>query len=241
MTFRGSSERNRMRPVAGGLIGRAKRCIRDDLESDPYLPYILGLATLLAGFWFWHRVPNFATRDERWRLVDVMSFVGTFADDPGIESLLDGLRTGRTFGATFYLFGLALVPVFVVAFLTGQVEAFVAMPEHASVDLWAHWQRTPRWIWTWSIVLGRLVVVALAVGCVYVTYRIGTVMRGRATGRLAALLLSLTWGFLVLAHEVGEDVPALLFFLLLAYWCTRYTPTGDAALFLASPLPCSSG
>ncbi|WP_459191908.1 ArnT family glycosyltransferase [Halosimplex sp. J119] len=225
-----------MRPVAGGLIGRAKRCLRDDLESDPYLPYILGLATLLAGFWFWHRVPNFATRDERWRIVDVMSFVGRVVDEPGIDSVLSGLRTGRTFGATFYLFGLALIPVFVVAFLTGQLDAFVELPEHASVDLWAHWNRTPAWIWTASILLGRLVVVALAVGCVYVTYRIGTVMRDRTTGRLAALLLSFTWGFLVLAHEVGEDVPALFFFLLVVYWCIRYTQTGDAALFLAASL-----
>ncbi|QLH77288.1 glycosyltransferase family 39 protein [Halosimplex rubrum] len=225
-----------MRPIAGGLVGRARRCLRADFESDPYLPYILGLAALLSGFWFWHRVPNFATRDERWRLVDPMSFVGTVAADPSIESALDGLSEGRTFGATFYLFGLALVPVFVAAFLTGRIEAFVAMPEHASVDLWAHWQRTPRWIWTWSIVLGRLVVVALAVGCVYVTYRIGTTMRDRATGRLAALLCSLTWGVLVLAHEVGEDVPALFFVLLVVYWSLRYAETGDAGLFLAACL-----
>ncbi|MFC7138731.1 ArnT family glycosyltransferase [Halosimplex aquaticum] len=225
-----------MRPVAGGLIGRARRCLRDDFESDPYLPYVLGLATLLAGFWFWHRVPNFATRDERWRIVDPMSFVGTVAADPGIDSVLAGMQQGRAFGATFYLFGLALLPVFVVAFLTGQLDAFVQLPEHASVDLWAHWQRTPAWIWTWSVVLGRLVVVALAVGCVYVTYRIGTVMRDRATGRLAALLLSFTWGFLVLAHEVGEDVPALFFFLLVVYFCIRYTETGEPALFLAACL-----
>ncbi|WP_436926638.1 glycosyltransferase family 39 protein [Halosimplex amylolyticum] len=225
-----------MRPVAGGLVGRARRCLRDDFESDPYLPYILGLATVLAGFWFWHRVPNFATRDERWRIVDPMSFVGTFAADPGIESALAGMQQGRAFGATFYLFGLALLPVFVVAFLTGQIDAFVQLPEHASVDLWAHWQRTPAWIWTWSVLLGRLVVVALAVGCVYVTYRIGTAMRDRAAGRLAALLLSFTWGFLVLAHEVGEDVPALFFFLLVVYFCIRYAETGDAALFLAASL-----
>ncbi|WP_123538212.1 ArnT family glycosyltransferase [Halosimplex salinum] len=222
-----------MRPVMGGLLGRARQCLRDDYESDPYLPYVLGLAAVLAGFWFWHRIPNFATRDERWRILDPMVPVGLFAEDPGIESLLEGMQQGRTFGATFYVFGLALLPVFVVAFLTGQIDAFVALPEHGAVDLWALWNRTPRWIWTWSLVLGRLAVVAFAVGCVYVTYRIGTTMRDRATGRLAALLLSFTWGFLVLAHEVGEDVPALFFFLLVVYFALRYAETGDPALFLA--------
>jgi hypothetical protein len=221
-----------MRPVIGGLLGRAKRRVLDDLRTDPYLLYILGLAAVLAGFWFWHRIPNFATRDERWRLVDPMIAVGVFAEDPAIDSLLRGVIHGRKFGATFYLYGIALIPVFVVAFLTGQLDVLAALPGHG--DLWAQWNQTPRWIWTWSILLGRLFNVALAVGCVYVVYRIGTEMRDRATGRLAALLLSFTWGFLVLAHEVGEDVPALFFFLLVVYLGLRYAQTGDETLFLAA-------
>ncbi|MFC6724983.1 ArnT family glycosyltransferase [Halobium palmae] len=223
-----------MRPVTGGLLGRARRRLVDDLRRDPYLPYVLLLAAVLAGFWFWHRVPNFATRDERLRIVDPMTAVGIFADDPGVDSLLRAMGDGREFGATFYLYGLALVPVFVAAFVTGQLDAFTALPGLLGVDHWAEWNETPRWIWTWSILLGRLVNVAFAVGCVYVTYRIGTEMRDRATGRLAAVLLSLTWGLLVLAHEVGEDVPALFFFLLVAYLGLRYAQTGEESLFLAS-------
>lgn len=221
-----------MRSVTGGLLGRAKRRVLDDLRADPYLLYILILATVMAGFWFWHRIPNFATRDERWRLIDPMIAVGFFAEDPGVESLLRGLIHGRKFGATFYLYGIALVPVFAVAFLTGQLDALAALPRYG--DWYAQWNQTPRWIWTWSILLGRLANVALAVGCVYVVYRIGTEMGGRATGRLAAVLLSLTWGLLVLAHEVGEDVPALFFFLLVVYLGLRYAQTGDEALFLAA-------
>jgi len=179
-------------------------------------------------------VPAFATRDERWRILDPMVAVGIFANDPGLDSLFRAMTHGREFGATFYLYGLALLPVFLVALLTGQLDALGAIPGHLNVDLWAQWNRTPRWIWTWGILLARLVNVALAVGCVYVTYRIGTEMRDRATGRLAALLTSLTWGLLVLAHEVGEDVPALFFFLLVVYLGLRYAQTDDQSLFLAA-------
>ena len=222
-----------MRSLTGGLLGRAKRRVADDLRSDPYLPYVLLLAAVLAGFWFWHRIPNFATRDERWRIVDPLAAFGVFAENPGWDSLMRAMQHGRTFGATFYIYGLVVLPVVVVVVLTGQVEALSALPRLASIDLWAHWNRTPRWIWTWSLALGRLATVALAVACVYVTYRIGTTMHDRAAGRLAAVLLSVTWGFLMLSHEVGEDVPALLFVLLVVYLGLQYARTGEESLFLA--------
>nr|WP_305794496.1 glycosyltransferase family 39 protein [Halomarina rubra] len=86
------------------------------------------------------------------------------------------------------------------------------------------------------IVLARLANVAFAVGAVYVTYRIGTTIRDRPTGRLAAVLLTVTFGFLVLAHEAGEDVPALFFFLLAFYYTVQYTETGAPRRFLAGCL-----
>src|SRR5699024_5872515 len=71
------------------------------------------------------------------------------------------------------------------------------------------------------------------IGCVYLTYRLGRAMRDRTTGRLAAVLLSLTWGFLIMAHEVSEDIPALFFLLLVFYLALRYIETGDKAVYLA--------
>ncbi|PSQ45254.1 dolichyl-phosphate-mannose--protein mannosyltransferase, partial [Halobacteriales archaeon SW_12_67_38] len=73
------------------LLGRAWRQFADDLDADPYLSYLLVLAAVLSGFWFWHRIPDFATRDEKSRLLDVMVAFGTFLGDPGIESLRDGV------------------------------------------------------------------------------------------------------------------------------------------------------
>jgi hypothetical protein len=159
--------------------------------------------------------------------------VGYVVEKPGLNSFLQGIARGRLYGATFYLYGLVLIPVVIAAALTGQLHAFAALAERQAIDLWAHWLRTPAWIWTWTLLLSRLVNVVFAVGCVYVTYRIGTTMRDRLTGRLAASLLTVTWGFLVMAHEVGEDIPALLFFLLVVYLGLRYAHTGDETLFLA--------
>ncbi|MFC6724701.1 glycosyltransferase family 39 protein, partial [Halobium palmae] len=223
-----------MRGALSELSGRAKRQVADDLAADPYLPYLLLLAAVMTSFWFWHRVPNFATRDERWRVLDPLVAVGTFAQDPSIESIRQGTRFWRPFGATFYLYGIVLLPVFAVAFATGELAPLAQIPAHYETDLWTLWNGTPGWIWTWSILLARIANAALAVGCVYVTYRIGTEMRDRATGRLAALLLTFTWGLLVLAHEVGEDVPALFSFLLVVYFGLLYVETGEAAMFLAA-------
>lgn len=221
--------------VGRGLLGRAKQQFVDDLRADPYLPYILGLATVLAGFWFWHLIPNFATRDEKDRLFDVMVAFGTFLTDPGFESLKEGIVWSRVpFGATFYLFGIAILPVIVAAAVVGQLEAFTALANPSwEFGFYPAWHATPRWIWTWSLVFVRLFNVLFAVGCVYLTYRIGVATADRATGRLAAVLLTITFGFLTIAHEGGEDMPAAFFVLLALYLLLRYVQTGDGTPFLA--------
>jgi 4-amino-4-deoxy-L-arabinose transferase-like glycosyltransferase len=217
-------------------LRRARARLTEDLRADPYLAYILVLATLLASFWIWHRLPNFATRDERWRVLDPIMPLGRFIDDPSLGSIREGVTYWRSYGGTFYLYGLALLPVLVYVIVAGEGSALVAMSEYSNRSLWGDWQRVPAWIWTPTVLTARLVNVALAVGSVYVVYRIGTLVRDRATGRLAALLLSLTWGLVVLAHEAGEDVPALFFFLLATYLALRYVDSGSRRTFEAGCL-----
>ena len=222
-----------MRRIVAGVLNRIKRQICGDLEADRYLAYILLFTFVLAGFWIWYRLPDFATRDEIWRVVDPLEVLVFFRRNPSVEGIQKGVEYWRTYGATLYLYGFALVPVVVFAFLTGQLNAFMGILRGNGVNLWAYWNRTPAWVWTAIVLLSRLTNVLLAVGCVYVIYRIGTTMRDRTTGRLAAILLSLTWEFLVLAHEAGEDVPALFFLLLVVYFALRYSETGEESLFYA--------
>jgi type III secretory pathway component EscS len=217
-----------VRFVRGGaivrkLLGRAKRRVIADLRTDPYLPYILLLAMVLAGFWFWHRIPQFATVDEGWRFRDPLIAVRAVARDPGFVSLQQGITADRLAGATFYLYGLVVIPVFLVAYIGRQTGLY---------------QFGGLWVRTWSLLLSRLAIVVLAVGCIYLTYRIGTAMRDRTTGRLAAVLLSVTFGFLVMAHEVGEDLPAMFFLLLTLVLALRYMKTGDETAFFAG---CAAG
>ena len=212
-----------MRRTVRELPGRAKRQLVTDLRTDPYLPYILLLAAILAGFWFWHRIPQIATVDEGWRFRDPLIAVRTFVSDPGFASLQQGILAERLAGATFYLYGLAVIPVFLVAYLGQQTGLY-------RIDSLA--------VRTWGMGLSRLLVVVLAVGCVYLVYRIGTTMRDRATGRLSALLLSLTFGFLFMAHEIGEDLPAMFFLLVVIALAVRYIETGDSTVFLAG---CAAG
>ncbi|MDS0261500.1 glycosyltransferase family 39 protein [Haloarcula sp. S1CR25-12] len=217
------------------LLGRARAQVREDLRADPFLPYIIVLATLLASFWFWHRVPNFATRDEKDRLIDAMVPYGRVLADPSFESLRNGVTWSRVpFGATLYLFALAMLPVVVVAVLTGRADIFTSVgfpnPAFGYYDLWA---ATPRWVWTWSLVFVRLFNVAFAVGSVYLTYRLGTAIVDRLTGRLAAVILTLTFGFLTIAHEGGEDMPALFCALLSLNLLYVYVRSGERTPFFA--------
>ncbi len=217
------------------LFDRVRSQVREDFRADPYLPYIMVAATLLTSFWFFHRVPNFATRDEKDRLIDAMVPYGRVLADPSIESLQGGVTWSRVpFGATLYLFALALLPVVVVALLTGRGEIFTAVgypnPAFGYYTLWAG---TPEWVWTWSVAFVRLFNVAFAVGSVYLTYRLGTAVVDRSTGRLAATILTLTFGFLTIAHEGGEDMPALCFVLLALNLLYVYVERGEALPFYA--------
>lgn len=231
---------HRPRRLIGSAFGRTKRQVVDDLRSDPYLPYILAIAFLLCVFWVWHRLPNFATRDERWRVVDPVEVLAVYLDDPGFAAIQEGVDVWRVYGAMMYLSGLMLLPVFAGVLLTGRVDAFADMGRHFatehSVGLWEHWQGTPADIWTTSVLFVRLANVAFAVGSVYVVYRLGTTIRDRATGRLASVVFTFTWALVVLAHEAGEDVPALFFFLLAVYFAVRYLEDGARSLFYAGCL-----
>ncbi|PSP82611.1 dolichyl-phosphate-mannose--protein mannosyltransferase [Halobacteriales archaeon QS_6_64_34] len=214
-------------------FGRVRARVREDFRSDPYLPYIMVAATLLASFWFFHRIPNFATRDEKDRLIDAMVPYGRVLADPSIESLQEGVTWSRApFGATLYLFALALLPVVAVTVLTGQGGIFASIgfpnPAFGYYNLWVG---TPEWVWTWSIAIVRLFNVAFALGSVYLTYRLGTAVVDRPTGRLAATILTLTFGFLTIAHEGGEDMPALFFVLLALNFLYVYVESGERLLF----------
>jgi hypothetical protein len=216
--------------VRSDLAGAGARVL-DDLRTDPYLAYVLLAAAVLAGFWVWHRLPNFATRDERWRVVDPVEAFAAVAETQSYESLQEGVTYWRSYGGTFYIAALALVPVLGVVVLTGNVEGFAAMGRHRFRDFWEHWLESPAWLWSASVLAYRLVNVALAVGCVYLVYRLGHAVRDRPTGRLAAGVLTVTWGLLVLAHEAGEDVPALFAFLLSFYLAVTYLKTGDTRTY----------
>lgn len=219
------------------LYGRAWAQVREDIRADPYLTYILVGATLLAGFWFWHRIPNTATRDEWKRLRDVVIPYGLVLEEPSLESLSRGVEHGRALGATKYLFGLALLPVVAYAILSGQAEMFTSIgyPDW-EFGYYPMWAGTPSWVWTWSLGLVRLFSVAFAVGSVYLTYRLGTAIEDRATGRVAAVVLTLTFGFLTIAHEGGEDMPALFLVLLALNLVYVYVRTGDVAAFFAGSI-----
>jgi len=226
-----------LRREARALPRQAERRVADDLRRDPYLGYILLAALVLSAFWVWHRLPNFATRDERWRVVDPVETFAAVYEDPSVSSFQDGVTTWRTYGAAMYLSGLALVPVAVAAAIHGELDAFAAMghnpiaPQWGGATFWEHWQRTPAWIWSASVLLARLANVAFAVGSVYVVYRIGVEVRDRPTGRLAATFTGVTWALIILAHEAGEDVPSLFFFLAAVYFAVRYLDAGERRLF----------
>ncbi|MEF8827082.1 MAG: glycosyltransferase family 39 protein, partial [Halapricum sp.] len=197
------------------------------------LKYVLLLSAILSTFWIWHRLPNFATRDERWRVVDSMEVAGFVVNDGfSLESLQEGTKYWRVFGPTLYLYGLMAPPAIVFTGVIGEANVFSDLLSAIGVDFYAHWQALPAWLWWATVLPARLVNAALAVGSVYLLYRIGTLLRDRATGRLASLLLALTWGLIVLAHEAGEDVPALFCILLTFYLAVRYVETGSRRLFL---------
>ena len=219
-------------------LARARRQVRSDLAADPYLGYILLGTIVLCGFWLWHRIPSFATRDERDRLLDPLVAYARVLEDPSLESLRSGVAWGRApFGATFYLFGLAVLPVVVWAILTGESSAItgLASPNDA-FGYYEAWSSTPEWVWTASLLAVRASMLAFAVGSVYLTYRLGTTLDDRPTGRIAAVILLGTFGFLMIAHEGGEDMPALFFVLLALTLLVEYVETGTRRRFYHASL-----
>lgn len=218
-----------------GWFGRAKRQLYADLRADPSLRYLLLGALVFAGFGFWHRIPIFATWDEHDRILDALVAYAEIVHDPSIAGIREGVSWSRApFGGTLWVYALAVLPVVLAALLTGQGDAIAAMRD--PVYAYGHyqvWAETPRWIWTWSIAFVRLTNVLFAVVTVYLLYRLGTRLEDRATGRLAALLLTVTFGFLKLAKEGGEDIPATLCFVAAIYLLVGYVQTGDRRQFYA--------
>ena len=225
-----------VRRVAGARrrASRVRAVVREDLLADPRLRYILLLAVLTVGVGIWFRLPNFADPDEYSRLIQPMKVAGRTAADPGLASFRAAVLDGRALGATMYLFGLVLAPLFVVVVLSGQLGEFVALG--AIESRWTLWHATPAWFWTGAVVLGRLVTLAFAVGTVYLTYRLGAQYRDRLTGQLAALFLALSVGFVGLAHVLGEDIPMLFCLLGTVLLARRYVETGRRDYFFAGAL-----
>lgn len=210
--------------------------MRADLRVDPYLKYLLLMTLVLAGFFMWYSVPNVTRPDEFSRVLDAIVALNHIVADPSVASLQRGVEHGRAFGASFYLSLLAALPAYLFAFVTGQLDLIISA--NAMRSRWEIWLSLPEWLWTTSILTGRLFMVLFAIGCVYITYRIGTTMRDRTAGRLAGLLLALSFSFLRQAHEFSEDVPALFFLLLTLYLALRYTETGNKKIYLAG---CAAG
>lgn len=217
------------RPAA---LQEVREQVRRDLDADPYLPYILLLSLVLSTFFLWHRLPNFATRDERWRVADAMEVAGFLDTEFSFESLQNATDFGVPFGPTLYLYGLLSLPVFLVTVATGETGVFADMLTAMGTDAFAHWQAVPAWVWWATVLPARLSNVLFAVASVYVVYRLGTRLRDRATGRLAAVLHALTWSVIVLAHEAGEDIPAMLCTLIVLYLAVAYVDTGSRRQFL---------
>lgn len=204
--------------------------LRRDIGEDPLLKYILVLAVVCFGFGIWIRVPNFMAPDEYSRLIQPMKIAGRFVAEPGLESLQRAATDGRALGATMYLYALVLVPVFIFILLTGNLGQFVSLGGIQS--RWALWQAAPSWFWTGAVLLGRAVVVLLAVVAVYLVYRLGVRIRNRWTGRAAAVGLTLSFGFVQSTRTINEDVPMIVLLLLTLLLCLRYLDSGARRTFL---------
>lgn len=198
--------------------------LRDDFRTDPRLRYVVLLAVLVTGFWFWWRSPNFATPDEYGRLLRPMKAGGEFVADPSPSSFTRGATDGVPQGATFYLYAITLIPAALFVLLTGRLGEFGSFAGFES--RWDLWHAVPEWFWHATVLSARLANVLIAVACVYLVYRIGTAARDRRTGFYGALVLSLTLGFVASAHEIDEDTTMVLAILATTYLALRFAQTG---------------
>lgn len=213
------------------MLAEAKETVEEDLATDPYLRWILLLALVTTGFYFWYRVPNFAAPDEYSRILRPMKAAGNAMGGGGIDGFREALLDGRALGSFFYLTSTVLAVVFVLVVLSGSLGDFTQLGSITS--RWELWHATPAWFWTSSVLLVRLVSVVLGIGTVYLVYRTGTEMYDRRAGRFAAVLLSVSLGFVAMTHEAGEDVPLVFLTSLLIYIAYRYATSGNRKLFLA--------
>lgn len=213
------------------MLAPVRETVRSDLRSDPYLRWILLLGLVTAGAFVWYRLPNFAAPDEYARILKPMKVAGRAATE-GPGGVRAALLADRALGPTVYLFGLSLVPVFVVVVLTGQIGQFTGLGSIAS--RWELWHEAPAWFWTASIFSARLWSVLWTVGAVYVVYRVGVESYGRTAGRYSGTLLALSSGVVAASHEAGEDAPLVFLVALVVYLSVRYAKTGDRRTFVAA-------
>lgn len=198
--------------------------VRNDLEEDRRLAYLLAVSALTMGFWFWWRSPNFATADEYGRLLRPMKAGGYFVADPSFDSFVRGATDGVPQGATFYLYALLLVPVFLLVLLTGNLDEFGSFAAYES--RWDLWFAVPDWYWEASVGTVRFANVLVGIASVYALYRIGTAAWNRRAGFYGGLTLALTLAFVGSAHEADEDTAMVLALLVTTYLALRYVQTG---------------
>jgi hypothetical protein len=203
--------------------------VKDDLYSDPWLRYILLLSLFASGFWFWWRIPNFATVDEFHRIGQSMK-IGRYLLNPSPETIKQAAELGIGKDASVYLHGLVLLPLFIAVVLMGELNTLVAASSaESSIALW---NAVPAWFWTGAILSTRLLNVILVVGIIYLVYRIGTTLADRRAGRIASLFTTLSLAIIQTAHEVNEDTPALFLLLIVLYASICYIRTESHWYFL---------
>lgn len=158
--------------------------------------------------------------------------------DPGIDALyrLAEEEAGRD--ATTYLHGLALIPVFLLVVLSGELNTLMEAGSVGVTNIFALWNSVPAWFWTASLVVTRLLNVMLVVCSVYMTYRIGTELADRQAGRIASVFTALSLAVIHTAHEVNEDTPGLFLLLVVLYLSILYVRTEDRQYFV---LGCALG
>lgn len=217
--------------IAGlrGLWVDTREKVVRDIYTDPYLRLILLLSLLLNIFWIWVRIPNFITPDEYGRILRPIKAGGNFAVDPGISSFARGATDGLAQGATFYLYGLTLIPTAVYIIFTGKMGVFSGF---SSIDSrWVLWHSVPEWFWNSSILSARFMNVIIGVTAVYVMYCIGKEIKDESLGRFSSLILTISLGFVSTVHEANEDTAMLLLLLLTLYTVIRYVKTGRHTMF----------
>ena len=85
-----------------------------------------------------------------------------------------------------------------------------------------------------SDLLGRLLAVAISLGTVIITYKLGKTLYGRLPGAMAALFLALMPYHVIVSRQVLLDGPMTFFAVLTLYMLARYGKTGRAVWLYAA-------